>query len=190
MRLMGLEAIVPRPSTSRAHPGHKVYPYLLRGVEIIQANQVWATDMTYLPMAHGFAYLVAIIDWYSRTVLACRLSSTLDTSFCVDALDDALRRWGPPDIFNTDQGAQFTTEDFTDVLKTNDVQISMDVKGRCRDNIFVERLWRTVKYEEVYLHAYEDLVEAREHLRRYFAFYDNERPHQAVFRRQRRITRR
>jgi putative transposase len=179
MRLMGLEGIVPRPSTSRLHPGHKVYPYLLRGVEVTRANQVWAADITYLPMAHGFAYLVAIIDWYSRTVLAWRLSNTLDASFCVGALDEALRCWGTPDIFNTDQGAQFTAEDLTDVLKAHGVQISMDGKGRCRDNIFVERLWRTVKYEEVYLHAYQDLVEAREHLRRYFAFYNNERPHQA-----------
>jgi putative transposase len=142
-------------------------------------DQVWAADITYLPMAHGFAYLVAIIDWCSRTVLAWRLSNTLDASFCVDALDEALRRWSPPDIFNTDQGAQFTAQDFIDVLKVHGVRISMDGKGRCRDNIFVERLWRTVKYEEVYLHAYQNLVEGREQLRRYFAFYNNERPHQA-----------
>ena len=178
MRLMGLQGIVPRPSTSRPHPAHKVYPYLLRGVEVTRANQVWATDITYIPMARGFAYLVAIIDWYSRTVLAWRLSNTLDTSFCVDALEDALRRWGTPDIFNTDQGAQFTAEAFTAVLKAHDIDISMDGKGRCLDNIFVERLWRTVKYEEVYLRAYEDLVDARGHLRRYLAFYNDERPHQ------------
>jgi len=179
MRIMGLEGMAPGPSTSRPHPEHKVYPYLLRGVEITRANQVWAADITYLPMARGFAYLVAIIDWYSRTVLAWRLSNTLDASFCLDALDEALRRWGAPDIFNTDQGAQFTADDFTGVLNAHGVQISMDGKGRCHDNIFVERLWRTVKYEEVYLHAYQDLVEAREHLRRYIAFYNNERPHQA-----------
>jgi putative transposase len=179
MRVMGLEGMAPGPSTSRPHPKHKVYPYLLRGVEITRANQVWAADVTYLPIVRDFAYLVAIIDWYSRTVLAWRLSNTLDASFCLDALDEALRRWGAPDIFNTDQGAQFTADDFTGVLKAHGVQISMDGKGRCHDNIFVERLWRTVKYEEVYLHAYQDLVEAREHLRRYIAFYNHERPHQA-----------
>ncbi len=156
-----------------------MYPYLLRGVAVTRANQVWAADITYIPMARGFAYLVAIIDWYSRSVLTWRLSNTLDASFCVDALDEALRRWGTPETFNTDQGAQFTSEAWIDKLKTAGVAISMDGKGRCLDNIFVERLWRTVKYEEVYLHAYDDLVEAREHLRRYFAFYNDERPHQA-----------
>jgi putative transposase len=180
MRLMGLVALAPGPSTSRPHPAHKVYPYLLRGVEVTRANQVWAADITYLPMAHGFCYLVAIIDWYSRTVLAWRLSNTLDASFCVDALDEALRRWGTPEIFNTDQGAQFTAEVWTDTLKASGVAISMDGKGRCLDNVFVERLWRTVKYEDVYLHAYVDLVDAREHLQRYFAFYNDERPHQAL----------
>jgi putative transposase len=180
MRLMGLQGLAPGPSTSRPHPEHKVYPYLLRGVEVTRANQVWATDITYVPMARGFAYLVAIIDWYSRTVLAWRLSNTMEASFCVDALEEALRRWGTPELFNTDQGAQFTAADFTGVLKSHGIQISMDGKGRCHDNIFIERLWRTVKYEEIYLHAYQDLVEAREQLRRYFAFYNDERPHQAV----------
>ena len=179
MRLMGLEGIAPGPSTSRPHPEHKVYPYLLRGVEVTRANHVWATDITYVPMARGFAYLVAIIDWHSRMVLAWRLSNTLDTSFCVDALEEAIRHWGTPEIFNTDQGAQFTAKQWIDVLQKHDVKISMDGKGRCLDNVFVERLWRTVKYEEIYLHAYDDLVEARAHLRRYFGFYNDERPHTA-----------
>lgn len=179
MRQMGLEAIAPGPSTSRPHPQHKVYPYLLRGVEVNRANQVWATDITYIPMARGFAYLVAIIDWHTRMVLSWRLSNTFDASFCVDALEEALRRWGTPEVFNTDQGAQFTAEAWIDVLKAHEIKISMDGKGRCIDNIFVERLWRTVKYEEVYLHAYDDLVDARAHLRTYFGFYNDERPHQA-----------
>ena len=180
MRVMGLEGIAPGPSTSRPHPEHKRYPYLLRGLEITRADQVWAADITYLPMARGFAYLVAIIDWHSRMVLAWRLSNTLDTSFCIGALEEALARWGTPEIFNTDQGAQFTADDFTDVLKARGIKISMDGKGRCLDNIFVERLWRTVKYEEVYLHAYDDLVEARSNLTHYFGFYNDERPHQAL----------
>jgi putative transposase len=180
MRLMGLQGLVPGPSTSRPQPEHKVYPYLLREVEVTRANQVWATDITYVPMAQGFAYLVAIIDWYSRTVLAWRLSNTMDASFCVEALEEALRRWGTPEIFNTDQGAQFTADAFTDVLEAHEIQISMDGKGRYRDNIFVERLWRTVKYEEVYLHAYQDMVEARAQLQHYLAFYNDERPHRAV----------
>lgn len=180
MRLMGIEGLVPGPSTSRPHPEHKVYPYLLRGVEVTRANQVWAADITYIPMARGFCYLVAIIDWYSRTVLAWRLSNTLDASFCVDALDEALRCWGTPEIMNTDQGAQFTGKDWIDRVKQSGAAISMDGKGRCHDNIFVERLWRTVKYEEVYLHAYVDLIEAREGLRRYFSFYNDERPHRAL----------
>jgi putative transposase len=180
MRLMGIEGLAPGPSTSRPHPEHKVYPYLLRGIEVTRANQVWAADITYIPMARGFCYLVAIIDWYSRAVLAWRLSNTLDASFCVDALDEALRRWGTPDIFNTDQGAQFTGKDWIDRLKDCGAAISMDGKGRCLDNIFVERLWRTVKYEEVYLHAYVDLVDARDSLRCYFGFYNDERPHRAL----------
>jgi putative transposase len=180
MRVMGLEGLVPRPSTSRPHPEHKVYPYLLRGVDVTRANQVWAADITYLPMARGFAYLVAIIDWYSRAVLSWRLSNTLDGSFCIEALEEAQAKWGTPEIFNTDQGAQFTATAFTDVLREGGIKISMDGKGRCRDNIFVERLWRTVKYEEVYLHAYDDLIEAKVRLRRYFAFYNDERPHKAL----------
>jgi putative transposase len=180
MRLMGIEGLAPGPSTSRPHPEHKIYPYLLRGVEVTRANQVWAADITYIPMARGFCYLVAIIDWYSRTVLAWRLSNTLDASFCVDALDEACRRWGAPEIMNTDQGAQFTGKDWIDRVKLCGAAISMDGKGRCRDNIFVERLWRTVKYEEVYLHAYVDLVEARDGLRRYFGFYNDERHHHAL----------
>jgi putative transposase len=180
MRLMGIEGIAPGPSTSRPHPEHKVYPYLLRGVEVTRANQVWAADITYIPMARGFCYLVAIIDWYSRAVLSWRLSNTLDTRFCVDALEEALARWGTPEVFNTDQGAQFTAEAWTDVLKAHSVQISMDGRGRCQDNIFVERLWRSVKYEEVYLHAYDDMLVARRQLGRYFAFYNDERPHQSL----------
>lgn len=180
MRLMGLEGIVPRPSTSKPHPEHKIYPYLLRGVEVVRANQVWASDITYVPMAHGFAYLVAILDWYSRAVLAWRLSNTLDSSFCVDALDEALCRWGAPEIMNTDQGAQFTCAAWIDKVKSSGALVSMDGKGRCLDNIFVERLWRTVKYEEIYLYAYVDLVEGRSSLGRYFAFYDDERPHTAL----------
>ena len=180
MRIMGIEAIAPGPSTSRPHPEHKVYPYLLRHVAVIRANQVWAADITYIPMAHGFVYLVAIIDWYSRTVLSWKLSNTLDTRFCVEALEEALRRWGKPDIFNTDQGAQFTAEAWVEVLKANGIQISMDGKGRCIDNIFVERLWRSVKYEEVYLHAYDDMLDAKAGLGRYFGYFNDERPHQAL----------
>jgi putative transposase len=180
MRLMGIEGLAPRPSTSRPHPEHKVYPYLLRGVEVTRANQVWAADITYIPMARGFCYLVAIIDWYTRTVLAWRLSNTLDASFCVDALDEACRRWGAPEVMNTDQGAQFTGKDWIERVKLSGAAISMDGKGRCHDNIFVERLWRTLKYEEVYLHAYVDLIEARDSLRRYFGFYNDERHHHAL----------
>ena len=180
MRITGIEGLAPGPSTSRPHPQHKVYPYLLRRVEVTRANQVWAADITYIPMARGFCYLVAIIDWCSRSVLAWRLSNTLDANFCVDALDEALRRWGAPEIMNTDQGAQFTGKNWIDRVKASGAAISMDGKGRCLDNIFVERLWRTVKYEEVYLHAYVDLVEARDGLRRYFGFYNDERPHQAL----------
>jgi putative transposase len=180
MRLMGLVGLQPRRSTSRPHPAHAKYPYLLRGVDITRANQVWAADITYIPMARGFVYLVAIIDWYSRLVLSWRLSNTLDASFCVDALDDALRRYGTPEIFNTDQGSQFTADEFIDALKTSGAQISMDGKGRWRDNVFVERLWRSVKYEEVYLHAYDDVPKARRQLGDYFVFFNDERPHQSL----------
>lgn len=180
MRVMGLEAMVPKPSTSRASPEHAKYPYLLRNRRISRINEVWASDITYIPLAQGFAYLVAIIDWYSRLVLAWRLSNSLDSEFCVDALQEALWRYGEPEIFNTDQGTQFTAEAFTGVLRGLGVKISMDGKGRCIDNIFVERLWRSVKYEEVYLHAYDSPAEARDRLGRYFRFYNLERPHQAL----------
>lgn len=180
MRLMGLEGLAPGPSTSRPHPEHVVYPYLLKGLKIERANYVWATDITYIPMARGFMYLVAIMDWYSRYVLAYRLSNTLDSAFCVEALEEALRHYAAPDIFNSDQGAQFTSKEFTDVLKDHQVKISMDGKGRWRDNIFVERLWRSLKYEEVYLHAYEQMGEGRTGIGRWFTFYNEERPHQGL----------
>jgi putative transposase len=179
MRVMGLEAIAPGPSTTKRHPEHKVYPYLLRGVAVTRANQVWAADITYLPMARGFGYLVAIIDWHTRMVLAWRLSNALDTSFCVEALDEALQRYGAPEIFNTDQGTQFTSAPWIERLERAQIQISMDGRGRCLDNVFVERLWRTVKYEEVHLRAYDDLHDARQHLSEYFGFYNDERPHRA-----------
>jgi len=177
MRLMGLKAIYRRPRTSKPAPGHKIYPYLLSGMRITRPNQVWAADITYIPMARGFLYLVAIIDWYSRYVLSWRLSNTLDASFCVEALKEALRK-GRPDIFNTDQGAQFTSETFTEILEQHGVRISMDGKGSYNDNLFIERLWRTVKYEEVYLKAYQDARDARIGLGNYFRFYNTERPHQ------------
>ena len=180
MRLMDIEGLVPKPSTSQPAPEHTTYPYLLRNVKICRVDQVWCSDVTYIPMAHGFVYLVAIMDWYSRRVLAWRLSNTMDPGFCVDALREALSRFGKPGIFNTDQGAQFTATDFTDVLIEHGVKISMDGKGRFIDNIFVERLWRSVKYEEVYLHAYESIAEARAGIRRYLDFYNLERPHQAL----------
>ena len=180
MRLMGLEAMAPKPGTSKPHPEHAVYPYLLRNLEICRPDQVWAADITYVPMKEGFLYLVAIMDWHSRLVLSWRLSNTMDTSFCVDALEDALSRFPAPEIFNTDQGAQFTAEVFTKALRARKVAISMDGKGRCIDNVFVERLWRSLKYEEVYLHAYENGAGARAGIARYFEFYNSERPHQAL----------
>jgi putative transposase len=179
MRIMGLKAIYLRPRTGKPAPGHKIYPYLLGGLKIKRPNQVWAADITYIPMARGFLYLVAIIDWYSRYVLSWRLSNTLDASFCVEALEEALRK-GRPDIFNTDQGAQFTSEAFTGILEQHGVRISMDGKGSYNDNLFIERLWRSVKYEEVYLKAYHDGREARVSLVNYFRFYNTERPHQAL----------
>jgi len=177
MQLMGLKAIYRRPRTSKPAPGHKIYPYLLSGLRITRPNQVWAVDITYIPMARGFLYLVAIIDWYSRYVLSWRLSNTLDAGFCVEALEEALKK-GKPDIFNTDQGAQFTSEAFTGLLVQHGVRISMDGKGSYNDNLFIERLWRSVKYEEVYLKAYQDGREARIGLGNYFRFYNTERPHQ------------
>jgi putative transposase len=180
MRLMGIESIAPKPKTSEPHPEHVQYPYLLRGLAIRRVNQVWATDITYIPMETGWAYLVAIIDWYSRRVLSWRVSNTLDTRFCVEALEEAFERFGKPEIFNTDQGAQFTSDDFTRPLRDRGIAISMDGKGRCLDNVFVERLWRSLKYEEVYLHAYDDVAEARAGIGRYFAFYNDERAHQSL----------
>jgi len=180
MRLMGLESTAPKPNTSKPAPEHAVFPYLLRKLKISRVNQVWASDITYIPMAHGFAYLVAIIDWYSRRVLAWRLSNTLETSFCVEALYEALARYGQPDIFNTDQGSQFTDQDFTSVLLNRGIKVSMDGKGRCMDNIFVERLWRSLKYEEVYLNAYDSMQEARLGIARYMRFFNDKRPHKAL----------
>lgn len=180
MRQMGLQAIYPRRMTSRPAPGHRIYPYLLRELVIDRPNQVWATDITYVPMAKGFMYLVAIVDWHTRRVLSWRLSNTLETDFCVAALEEALARHGAPEIFNTDQGAQFTACAFTDVLKEHGVQISMDGKGRWMDNVFVERLWRSVKYEDIYLRAYETPAELRAGLERYFRFYNGQRGHSAL----------
>lgn len=180
MRVMGLESVAPKPNTSKPNEEHPVYPYLLRGVTISRPNQVWATDITYIPLARGSAYLVAIMDWHSRRVLSWRLSNTLDASFCVEALQEALSRFGQPEIFNSDQGSQFTATDFTDVLLAAGVKISMDGKGRCIDNVFVERLWRSLKYEDIYLKAYTNLVEARAGIERYFQFYNTRRSHQAL----------
>ncbi len=179
MRTMGLQAIYRRPRTSQPGPGHKVYPYLLGGMEITRPNQVWAEDITYIPIAKGFLYLVAILDWHSRYVVAWRLSNTLDADFCVEALEEALSK-GRPEVFNTDQGSQFTGESFTGLLERHGIRISMDGKGRYSDNIFVERLWRTVKYEEVYLKAYSNGREAKDGLEAYFHFYNTQRPHQAL----------
>jgi putative transposase len=183
MRRMGIEAIYRRRNTSRPHPEHPVYPYLLRGLEINRPNQVWATDITYVPMSRGFVYLVVILDWYSRRILAWRLSNSLTPDFCIEALQAALGRYGTPEIFNTDQGSQFTCPDFTAVLKAHDVRISMDGRGCWRDNVFVERLWKTIKYEEVYLHAYESVSAAKTGLGRYITFYNTRRPHASLDRR-------
>ncbi len=180
MKKMGIEALYQKPRLSKPHPGHKIYPYLLRGVEITRANQVWATDITYLPMAKGFCYLVAIMDWASRRVLAWRLSNTLDVSFCTAALEEAIMRYGIPEIFNSDQGSQFTSEAFTGILKANGIKISMDGRGRWMDNVFIERLWRSVKYEDVYLKAYDSIPAAREGLTTYFEFYNSRRRHQSL----------
>ncbi len=180
MKKMGIEALYKKPRLSSPHPEHKVYPYLLRGLEITRANHVWATDITYLPMARGFCYLVAIMDWATRKVLAWRLSNTLDASFCGEALEEAIARYGVPEIFNTDQGSQFTSEEFIAVLVKHGIAISMDGKGRWRDNVFVERLWKSVKYEEVYLKAYGSIAEARKELGKYFEFYNQKRRHQGL----------
>ena len=180
MRRMGIEALYRRPRTTTPEPGHKIYPYLLRGIAITRPNQVWAMDITYIPMARGFVYLAVVLDWFSRRVVAWRLSITMESSFCVAALEDAVARYGKPDIFNTDQGSQFTAAAFTDVLAEKGITISMDGKGAWRDNVFVERLWRSVKYEEVYLRAYESVSDARSSIGCYLDFYNTRRPHQSL----------
>lgn len=180
MGILGLVGMAPGPNTSKPHPEHKIYPYLLRGVVVTRPNQVWSTDITYIRLGRGFVYLTAVIDWYSRNVLAWRLSNTIDSSFCVDCLEQALRAYGTPETFNTDQGCQFTSEAFTSVLKLHDIKISMDGRGRALDNIFVERLWRSVKYEDVYLKGYVNMPELQKGLAKYFHFYNTERPHQSL----------
>jgi putative transposase len=180
MWVMGLEAIYQKPNTSKRHPAHKVYPYLLRGLVIDRPNQVWCADITYIPMAKGFAYLVAVMDWFSRRVLAWRLSTTLDAEFCVEALRDALELHGRPEIFNTDQGVQFTSDGFVGELESRGVRISMDGKARFLDNIFIERLWRSLKYEDVFIKAYGSVAEARRGIGGWLTFYNDERPHQAL----------
>jgi putative transposase len=180
MRVLGLAGMAPGPNTSRPHPEHKIYPYLLRGVAVVRPNQVWSTDITYIRLEHGFAYLVAIIDWYARRVLAWRISNTLEARFCVDCLEHALRTHGRPEVFNSDQGSQFTSAVFTKVLLDQGITISMDGRGRALDNIFVERLWRSVKYEDVYLKGYASMSELLLGLTEYFAFYNGERPHQSL----------
>jgi putative transposase len=177
MKRMGIEALYRRPRTTTPEPGHKIYPYLLRGMEITKPNQVWAMDITYIPMARGFVYLAVVLDWFSRRVLSWRVSITMEAAFCVETLEDALARHGKPDICNTDQGSQFTGTAFTGVLANNGIAISMDGKGAWRDNVFVERLWRSVKYEEVYLRAYDSVSEARASISRYLGFYNGRRPH-------------
>jgi putative transposase len=180
MKKMGIEAIYRRPNTSKPEPGHKVYPYLLRNLPVTKPNQVWAMDISYIPMAKGFVYLCAVVDWLSRRVLSWRLSITLETAFCIEAVEDALARYPKPEIFNTDQGSQFTSTDFTQMLKDAKIKISMDGKGAWRDNVFVERLWRSVKYEEVYLYAYRTVAEARNGIGRYLSFYNSRRPHSSL----------
>ena len=180
MDKMGITAIYRRRNTSAPHPAHKIYPYLLRNLTIERPNQVRATDLTYIPMKRGFVFLVAILDWATRKVLAHRVSTSMTPDFCVEALEEAIEKYGPPEIFNTDQGSQFTSVAFTDVLKDHDIQISMDGKGRWVDNVFVERLWKSVKYEHVYLHAYDSVLEAKQQLASYFEFYNNRRPHSSL----------
>jgi putative transposase len=178
MRLMGLEAIYPKPKTSKPHPDHKIYPYLLRDLVIDHPNQVWAADITYIPMARGFMFLVAVMDWYSRKVLSFRLSNTLDTDFCLEALEEALQTYGSPEIFNTDQGAQFTSRAFTGLLEQHHVRISMDGRGRAQDNIFIERVWWSTKYQYLYLRSFDNGTDLRLGLEEWFLFYNHERPHQ------------
>jgi putative transposase len=180
MKRMGLEALYRKPNTSKPAPGHTVYPYLLRKLPVTRPNQVWAMDITYIPMARGFVYLAAVVDWFSRRVLAWRLSITLEAAFCIEAVEEALAHYGRPEIFNTDQGSQFTSHDFTSVLSKNSIAISMDGKGAWRDNVFVERLWRSIKYEEVYPRAYDSVSEARASIGRYLTFYNGQRPHSSL----------
>jgi putative transposase len=180
MKRMGIEALYRRPNTSKPNPGHKIYPYLLRSVAVERPNQVWAMDITYIPMARGFVYLAAVVDWFSRRVLAWRVSITMEVGFCLEAVEEALARHGRPEIFNTDQGSQFTGQDFTGLLLDNAIAISMDGKGAWRDNVFVERLWRSVKYEEVYLRAYDSVGEACASIGRYLDFYNRKRPHSSL----------
>lgn len=179
MRRMGIEALYRKPNTSKKHPAHKVYPYLLRGLDIDRANRVWAMDITYVPMARGFVYLCAVLDWHSRRVLAHRISITMEADFCVEALEEAIAKYGTPDIMNTDQGSQFTSDDFINTLKDHGIAISMDGRGQWRDNVFVERLWRSVKYEDIYLKAYDSVSAARAGIAAYFDFYNSRRPHRA-----------
>jgi putative transposase len=179
MRKMGIQSIAPKPNTSKANPQHKVYPYLLRNFDVTRSNQVWCTDITYIPLAGGFVYLTAVMDWHSRYVLSWELSITMDSEFCVSALERALRCHGTPYIFNTDQGSQYTSHEFTKVLKDKDIKISMDGKGRAMDNIFIERLWRSVKYEEIYVNEFKSVEQLRKALKKYFDFYNHERPHQS-----------
>jgi putative transposase len=180
MRRMGIEALCPRPNTSKPAPGHKIFPYLLRSLDIVRPNQVWAMDITYVPMARGFVYLAAVLDWFSRRVLSWRLSITLEAEFCIEAVEEALARHGAPEVFNTDQGSQFTSAEFTGLLLRNEIRISMDGRGAWRDNLFAERLWRSVKYEEVYLRAYDSVGEARVSIGRYLDFYNRKRPHSSL----------
>jgi putative transposase len=180
MRRMAIEAIYRKPNTSTPAPGHRIYPYLLRGLPVTRPNQVWAMDISYIPMARGFVYLAAVVDWFSRRVLSWKLSITMDVSFCLEAVEQALARYGKPEIFNTDQGSQFTSAAFTERLKQEGIAISMDGKGRWCDNVFVERFWRSLKYEEVYLHAYESVSEARAKIGRYIEFFNERRPHSSL----------
>lgn len=180
MKRMGIEALYRKPRTTKKHPGHRIYPYLLRGLVIDRPNQVYAMDITYIPMARGFVYLAAVLDWYSRKVLSWRVSITMDVHFCLEALEEAIDRHGAPEIVNTDQGSQFTSQAFTDLLKQHNIRISMDGKGAWRDNVFIERLWRSVKYEEVYLHAYDTVADSRSGIGKYFDLYNQKRPHSSL----------
>jgi len=180
MKIMGIEALYRRPNTSRKHPENTVFPYLLRGLAITRANQVWAMDITYIPMRKGFVYLAAVLDWATRRVLSWRLSNSLTTDFCIEAVAEAMQRYGIPEIFNTDQGSQFTSKEFVGLIQGQGIQLSMDGKGRWVDNVFVERLWKSVKYEEVYLHAYDSVSQAQQGLQRYFKFYNERRPHSSL----------